>query len=65
MLSSNLLRDLNTGIEYFLKTLRPNFVKGVQNVFLYRLMQFLNQRRDRLDIHRWIAKYELQKETSH
>ena len=61
MLSREMLRNEDTGVEYFLKTLRPNFVKGVQNVFLYRLMQFLNQRRNRLDIHRWIAKYELQK----
>ena len=37
------------------------FVKGVQNVFLYRLVQFLNQRRQKLDIHRWIAKFELQR----
>ena len=55
------LKDKNNGVEYFLKTLRPNFVKGVQNIFLYRLMQFLNQRRQKLDIHRWIAKFELQK----
>ena len=48
-------------LEYFIQTIRPNFVKSAQNVFLYRLMQFLNQRRQKLDIHRWIARYELQK----
>ena len=55
------LKDKDTGVEYFLKTIRPNFVKGVQNVFLYRLIQFLSQRRQKLDIHRWIAKFELQR----
>ena len=61
MLDRELLKDKTNGVEYFLKTIRPNFVKGVQHVFLYRLMQFLCQRRQKLDIHRWIAKFELQK----
>ena len=39
--------------------MRPQFVKGVQNVFLYRLFQFLGMQRRRLDIPRWIAKYSL------
>ena len=61
MLDRELLKVKETGVEYFLNTLRPQFVKGVQNVFLYRLMQFLNMRRGRLDLNRWIAKYNLQK----
>ena len=50
-----------TGSEYFLTTIRQHYVKGVQNVFLYRLMQFMNMRRGRLDIKRWIAKFNLQR----
>ena len=49
------------GVRYFISTLRPEFIKGVQHIFLYRLIQFFNQRRQNLDIHRWIAKYEIQK----
>ena len=60
-----LLKEPNTGVEYFFRHLRPNYVKGVQNVFLYRLMQFLSQRRGKLDIHRWIAKFELQRKKLH
>ena len=49
------------GVRYLITTLRPEFIKGVQHIFLYRLIQFFNQRRQNLDIHRWIAKYEIQK----
>ena len=41
-----------TGAEYYLTTIRQHYVKGVQNVFLYRLMQFMNMRRGRLDVNR-------------
>ena len=61
MLDRTKLKDENEGVEYFLKTLRPEFVKGVHNVFLYRLFQFMNFRRGRLEISRWIAKYSLMK----
>ena len=36
MLDLNLLQDPANGIEYLKKTLRPYFVKGSANVFLYR-----------------------------
>ena len=51
--------EKSLGVEYFLKFIRPFFVKGVHNVFLYRLMQFLSLRRGALDINRWLAKYTL------
>ena len=47
------------GVEYFLNTLRPQFLKGVQNVFLFRLFQFMRLRRGRRDIHQWLARYAL------
>ena len=49
------------GVEYFLSTLRPNFVKGVQNVFLYRLVQFNKLQRGHLEITRWVPKFVLQR----
>ena len=61
MLDRTKLKDENEGVEYFLKTLRPEFVKGVHNVFLHRLFQFMSFRRGRLEISRWIAKYSLMK----
>ena len=51
--------DSSAGVEYFLATLRPYFVRGVQNVFLFRLFQFLKMRRGNSDIIRWIAKYQI------
>ena len=33
------------GVLYFKRTLRPFFVKGSVNVFLYRFQQFMNLRR--------------------
>ena len=59
MLDREKLKSENNGADYFLNTMRPHFVKGVQNVFLYRLFQFMQLRRGRLEINRWIAKYAL------
>ena len=53
------LKDEDTGVQYFLDTLRPKFVKGSQSVFLYRLFQFLRVRRGATDIVRWIPRYQL------
>ena len=43
----------------FLRALRLQFVKGAQNVFLFRLFQFMKLKRGRLDISRFVAKYSL------
>jgi len=50
------------GVEYFLKTLRPMYVKGAQAVFLYRLIQFQRLRRGRLDISKWLVKWALMRQ---
>ena len=39
MLDRARLKDETHGVDYFLKMMRENFVKGVQNVFLFRLFQ--------------------------
>ena len=49
------------GVDYFLSTLRPEFVKGAQAIFLYRFFGFLRLRRGRMDITRWIARFQLHK----
>jgi len=53
------LADKDNGVQYFMDTIRPHFLKGVQNVFLYRLFQFMKLRRGKLEINRWLAKYSL------
>lgn len=42
LLDRERLKDANTGVQYFKSFLRPLFVKGAQNVFLYRFQQFMN-----------------------
>ena len=53
------LRDPETGVEYFLSTLRPFFVKDLQSVFLYRFFQLLRCNRGQTDHQRWMVKYEI------
>ena len=43
------LRDPDTGVECFLATLRPFFVKDLQSVFLYRFFQLLRCNRGQTD----------------
>jgi len=59
LLDREKLKDPDNGVQYLMDTLRPKFVKGVQNIFLFRLMQFLKFRRGKLEINRWLAKYAL------
>ena len=56
MLDRELLKNEETGVDYFLNTLRPHFVKGVQSVFLHRLFQFMRMRRGRIELTRWVPK---------
>ena len=53
------LRDPETGVEYFLATLRPFFVKDLQSVFLYRFLQMLRCNRGQTDHQCWMVKYEI------
>ena len=53
------LRDPETGVDYFLATLRPFFVKGLQSVLLYCFFQMLRCNRGQADHQRWMVKYEI------
>ena len=45
LLDRDRLKDPNNGVKYFKSFLRPLFVKGAANVFLYRFQQFMNLHR--------------------
>ena len=47
------------GVEYFIATLRPEFIKGARSVWLFRFFGFLKLRRGRMDIARWVARFQL------
>ena len=53
------LRDPETGVDYFLATLRPFFVKDLQSVFLYRFFQMLRCNRGQTNHQCWMVKYEI------
>ena len=53
------LKNLETGVEYLLSTLRPYFVKEGQSVFLYNLFQVLRCNRGQSDFQRWMVRYEV------
>ena len=58
-LNRDRLRDPETGVDYFLSTMRPFFVKDLQSVFLYRFFQMLRCNRGQTDHQRWMVKYEI------
>ena len=58
-LNRDRLRDPETGVECFLTTLRPFFVKDLQSVFLYRFFQMLRCNRGQMDHQRWMVRYEI------
>jgi hypothetical protein len=47
------------GVEYFKKSLRPYFVKGAQNVFLYRFMYFVKFARSSHDLLKWLTRFQI------
>ena len=65
MLDREMLKNEDSGVDYFLNTLRPHFVKGVQSVFLHRLFQFMKMRRGRIELTRWVPKYALMRKRLH
>ena len=58
-LNRDRLRDPETGVDYFLSTLRPFFVKDLQSVFLCRFFQMLRCNRGQTNHQRWMVKYEI------
>ena len=53
------LRDPETGVDNFLATLWPFFVKDLQSAFLYRFFQMLRCNRGRTDYERCMVKYKI------
>ena len=47
------------GVEYFKRVLRPYFVKGLTNVFLYRFMQFVRFNRRSADMMKWMTRFQI------
>ena len=59
LLDRDMLRDPNEGVNYFKRFLRPHFIKGAQNVFLYRFMQFMKFNRGTMDLQKWMTRFQL------
>ena len=49
----------NDGVKYFRDMLRPHFIKGNQNVFLYSFSQFNPARRGSVEMVKWIERFAL------
>ena len=59
LLDRDMLRDPHEGVNYFKRFLRPHFIKGAQNVFLYRFMQFMKFNRGTMDLQKWMTRFQL------
>ena len=59
LLDRDKLKDKVNGVKYFKSYLRPLFVKGASNVFLYRFQQFMTLHRGSNDMLRWITRFQL------
>ena len=57
MLDGERLREPADGgrvaAKYLMDTLRPNFIKGTTNVFMYRFLKFFSERRGNRDFLQW------------
>ena len=60
ILDRDALKSKEEGVTYFKRTLRPFFVKGSVNVFLYRFQQFMNLRRGSSDLMKWMSRFQIQ-----
>ena len=60
ILDRDALKNKDEGVLYFKRTLRPFFVKGSVNVFLYRFQQFMNLRRGSFDLMKWMSRFQIQ-----
>eukprot|EP00438_Fugacium_kawagutii_P029373 Skav202091 [mRNA] locus=scaffold513:194559:195140:- [translate_table: standard] len=59
VLDRDRVRDPQDGVSYFKRTLRRHYIKGSQNVFLYRFMQFMKYSRGSQDLHKWLTKFQI------
>ena len=59
LLDRDLLRDPINGVKYFKDSLRPQFIKNSQSVFLWRFLQLFKAHRGSQDMLRWIGRYSV------
>ena len=59
LLENGRLSDPAEGVTYFKKTLRQYFLKGTQNVFLYRFLTFFNHRRHNAEFVTFVSRFEI------
>ena len=57
LLEGNRLKDEETGVQYFKDTLRPNFIKNKEHVFLWRFLKLFSFKRGHTDITQWAPKF--------
>ncbi len=62
LLDKEKLKDPDNGVEYFLSTLRPLYVKGNEIVFLWRFFQLLTMKRSgHADLITWIPRVQIRR----
>ena len=54
-------QEPNAGVRYFLKEMRPKFIKGSQSVFLWRFFAFFKAHRGHQDFHTWLSRLTVTK----
>ena len=59
LMSNERLIDPDSGVDYFLNVLRGYFLKGSQNVFLFRFLSFFNHRTGNGEFITFISKFEI------
>ena len=59
VLQNDLLQDPDEGVNYFKNTLKKYFLKGANNVYLYRLLSFFNHRRQNQEFLIFTSKFEI------
>ena len=55
-------RDLlktEDGVDYFINTLRPKYLKGKENIFIWRFTNFLKMDRGSLDLNTWQTRLSI------
>ena len=58
-LDNERLRDPDNGVQCFIQTIRPYFVKGNNHVFLWRFLQLFRTDRGSMEIVHWIGRFEV------
>ena len=59
VLQNDLFQDPDKGVNYFKNTLKKYFLNGATNVYLYRLLNFFNHRRQNQEFLIFTSKFEI------